>query len=42
MKKLLILTYFLSCLSSLLFAQDRISGKLFATRSVVMARHGMA
>ena len=42
MKKLLILTYFLSCLSSLLFAQDRISGKPFATRSVVMARHGMA
>ena len=42
MNKPLLLLGFLYCLSPLLSAQDRISGKPFATRSVVMARHGMA
>jgi gamma-glutamyltranspeptidase/glutathione hydrolase len=42
MKKSLITCCLLITGTSLLFAQDRIDGKPFATRSVVMARHGMA
>ncbi len=41
MKKLLILT-FLAWFSLGVFAQDRITGKTFATRSEVIAPHGMA
>ncbi len=42
MKKIFLLPCFLVSLFSPTFAQDRLMGKAFATRSVVMAQHGMA
>ena len=42
MKKLLLTLFILHFTSYILKAQDRISGRAFATRSVVMARNGMA
>jgi gamma-glutamyltranspeptidase / glutathione hydrolase len=37
-----LLLYFFVCFSSLLYSQDRITGKNFATRSDVIAQHGVA
>ena len=42
MKKVFLLPYALISLVSPVFAQDRLMGKAFATRSVAMAQHGMA
>ena len=45
MKKItvvLVVLFICNCLCFYSFAQDRMSGKSFATRSVVMAQHGMA
>ena len=40
-KKTIILSIFLLTLTQLGFTQDRITGKNFATRSEVIAKHGM-
>ena len=42
MKKVFLLSCFSLTVLSSTFAQDRLAGKSFATRSVVMAQHGMA
>ena len=42
MNKIVPLVCLLTGLSTATLAQDRLSGKTFATRAVVMARHGMA
>jgi len=42
MKKIMITFFILALLSELIFSQDRITGKNFATRSEVIAQHGMA
>lgn len=42
MKKLLLSSLLLLCYCSTLFSQDRLTGRSFSTRSVVMAQHGMA